>query len=600
MTMITPSYLGETIEYSSLHACRSTLEDPTFPFPFAFLNLVALRNNLRQKNLYDTTPIEPPAPAVDHFGINVRRYRAPDGSYNDPAHPSMGMKGTRFGRNVASWRRRPNLTELMDPNPRTISRRLMTRHTFQPATSLNLLAAAWLQFQVHDWLDHGTNDILHKYSIPLDKSDDWPLNEMLVPATLPDATAHPSNADIPTTFLSQSTHWWDSSQLYGDSLEKQRELRTGFGGKLKLTETELLPLDEKGFDLTGNNNNWWIGLSLVHTLFTREHNAVCDVLSAAHPKWSDDRLFLTARLVVAALIAKIHTIEWTPTLLDTTLLHMAMRGNWWGVLGERVRKRFGRLSSSDVLSGIMGSRPDHHGTPYAMTEEFTAVYRMHPLIPDDFVIRDVLHGGVAKQASLADVAGRNTRRIIEEVGMGNVLFHLGTAHPGALQLRNYPKGLQQLTRQDGQGLTDLAAVEILRDRERGVPRYNDFREQLDMPRIRRFADLTDDKDLAKEIQSVYGGDIDKVDTLVGILAEAPPPGFAFSDTAFRIFILMASRRLKSDRYFTTDFTPEIYTEEGMRWVQDTTFTDVLLRHFPEMEPALSGLKSPFAPWNGVP
>ena len=31
MTMITPSYLGETIEYSSLHACRSTLEDPTTP-----------------------------------------------------------------------------------------------------------------------------------------------------------------------------------------------------------------------------------------------------------------------------------------------------------------------------------------------------------------------------------------------------------------------------------------------------------------------------------------------------------------------------------------------------------------------------------------
>ena len=35
MTMITPSYLGETIEYSSLHACRSTLEDPTEAFPDA-------------------------------------------------------------------------------------------------------------------------------------------------------------------------------------------------------------------------------------------------------------------------------------------------------------------------------------------------------------------------------------------------------------------------------------------------------------------------------------------------------------------------------------------------------------------------------------
>ena len=34
MTMITPSYLGETIEYSSLHACRSTLEDPTVIEPY--------------------------------------------------------------------------------------------------------------------------------------------------------------------------------------------------------------------------------------------------------------------------------------------------------------------------------------------------------------------------------------------------------------------------------------------------------------------------------------------------------------------------------------------------------------------------------------
>ncbi len=572
------------------------------PFPLAFLNLVALRDNLRRKNLYNTTPIEPAAPAVDHFGIDVRRYRAPDGSYNDPSHPCMGMKGTRFGRNVDPQRDKPDLANLMDPNPRTISLRLMTRDPFLPATSLNLLAGAWLQFQVHDWLDHGTNSTEQKYSIPLDKTDDWPLGEMLVPATLHDPTADPANANAPTTFICQSTHWWDASQLYGDSPEKQRELRTGFGGKLGLTEDDRLPPDpdKNGLDLTGNNHNWWIGLSLMHTLFAREHNTVCDMLSAAYPKWQDDRLYHTARLIVAALIAKIHTIEWTPTLLDTKLLHMGMRGNWWGILGEAVRKRFGRMSSGDILSGIMGSEPDHHGTPYAMTEEFTAVYRMHPLIPDDFLIRDVLGGGASTPAKLVDVSGFKTRKIIDQVGMGNVLFHLGTEHPGALKLRNYPKGLQQLVRQDGEGLTDLAAVEILRDRERGVPRYNDFREQLDMPRIERFEDLTDDRELAKEIEAVYGGDIDKVDTLVGVLAEAPPPGFAFSDTAFRIFILMASRRLKSDRFFTNDFTPEVYTEQGMSWVQDTTFTDVLLRHFPEMEPALLSGRSPFTPWVGGP
>ena len=46
MTMITPSYLGETIEYSSLHACRSTLEDPTAITTGAMLRLGKAYGNL--------------------------------------------------------------------------------------------------------------------------------------------------------------------------------------------------------------------------------------------------------------------------------------------------------------------------------------------------------------------------------------------------------------------------------------------------------------------------------------------------------------------------------------------------------------------------
>ena len=54
MTMITPSYLGETIEYSSLHACRSTLEDPSLLYAVAFVPLtywidrVAYRSYLKR------------------------------------------------------------------------------------------------------------------------------------------------------------------------------------------------------------------------------------------------------------------------------------------------------------------------------------------------------------------------------------------------------------------------------------------------------------------------------------------------------------------------------------------------------------------------
>ena len=73
-----------------------------------------------------------------------------------------------------------------------------------------------------------------------------------------------------------------------------------------------------------------------------------------------------------------------------------------------------------------------------------------------------------------------------------------------------------------------------------------------------FAELTDNVDWQRELQEVYGH-VEKVDLLVGMHAETPPPGFAISDTAFRIFILMAGRRIKSDRFFTDDFTPEVYT-----------------------------------------
>jgi len=90
-----------------------------------------------------------------------------------------------------------------------------------------------------------------------------------------------------------------------------------------------------------------------------------------------------------------------------------------------------------------------------------------------------------------------------------------------------------------------------------------------------------------------------VDLMAGMYAETPPPGFGFSDTAFRVFILMASRRLASDRFFTTDFTAEVYSAEGLRWVEENDMVTILLRHHPELAPALDGVENPFAPWRRV-
>jgi hypothetical protein len=566
------------------------------PTWLAVLNLLALRNVLRDQNLYDTeAPSDgtseeaPPPSAVCTRGL--------DGRFNDLAHPRMGAAGARFGRNFPRDLTYPNVATLQHPNPRTVSQCLLRRDTFVPATTLNLLAAAWIQFQVHDWFMHDVSET-EFVEIPLEPSDPWFQNPMHIRRTQPDRNPR-DPAGAPPAYANSQTHWWDASQLYGSDSTLQRRLRTQQDGKLRVLPSGLLPYDPAtGIEITGFNENWWVGLSLLHTLFTLEHNAICDRLKEAYPGWDDDRLFETARLVNAALLAKIHTVEWTPAILGHPALQIGMNANWWGLAGERLTKMLGRLSDSEALSGIPGSATDHHKAPYALTEEFAAVYRMHPLMPDELQFFSNTDGSTRETVDLLHASGKHTRALLDRIGMPDLLYSFGVTHPGAVTLHNYPRALQDLERLNGDRI-DLASVEIFRDRERGIPRYNTFRRLLHMNPVRTFDELTSNPAWARELEEIYGGDIEAVDAMVGMYAETPPKGFGFSDTAFRVFILMASRRLKSDRFFTADFTPQTYTPVGIEWVQTNDMRSVLLRHHPELASSLHLIRNAFAPWHPI-
>jgi hypothetical protein len=132
-----------------------------------------------------------------------------------------------------------------------------------------------------------------------------------------------------------------------------------------------------------------------------------------------------------------------------------------------------------------------------------------------------------------------------------------------------------------------------------VPRYNEFRRLFHLEPRTGFEDLTPNPVWQEELRRLYDGDVENVDLMIGLYAEQPPKGFGFSDTAFRVFILMASRRLKSDRFLSADYRPEVYTRTGLEWVEENTLITVLLRHFPELAPALEGVENGFAPWRRV-
>ena len=567
------------------------------PRPLGIVTLVGVRTRLRERNLYDTETVAS-LPAPGGVPEEARRARTLDGSFNDLDNPRMGAIGARFGRNVPLDRTFPEpLPALLDPSPRVVSRELLTRREFIPATTLNLLAGTWLQFEVHDWFSHGTNEETDPWEVELAADDPWEERPMRIPRTRRDPTSD-ADPSTPPTYVTADSHWWDGSQIYGSERRFADAVRSGEHGKLRLDEQGLLPADlEQHVDLEGVAGNFWLGLGLLHTLFTREHNAICDALRADNPSWSDDELYARARLVNAALMAKIHTVEWTPAIIAHPTTRLAMNANWWGLVGERLTRRFGRLGRSEVLSGIPGSPTNHHTAPYSLTEEFVAVYRMHPLLPDDFTFRSLDGDRVLQEHTFPELGAVETRRRLEEIGVANGLYSFGRSHPGAITLHNYPRFLQRLARPDGTVL-DLAAIDVLRVRERGVPRYNDFRELFHRRRVGSFDELTAKPEWAEELRAVYG-DVDRVDLMIGLYAEPLPEGFGFSDTAFRVFVLMASRRLKSDRFFTRDYTPDVYSPTGFRWVHENTMRSVLLRHYPELEPALRGVENAFVPWNRV-
>lgn len=578
------------------------------PPPLGIFALLGLRHSLRQRNLYDpdllgrADPRDADDVTPEAFAARPLTRRL-DGRNTHPTRATMGAAGTRFARNL------PVVPQVdlasSEPDAAAVSEALLRRTEFVAATSLNMLAAAWLQFEVHDWFAHEV------------QPDAEPLPPGLNPLK-PDATA----TDSMPVYVSDQSHWWDASQLYGAGECFAAAIRSedsDMSGKVKV-DGELLEVIEKfqtgsGADLCPEKSdrmpnpvpNLWLGLALFHIAFAREHNAICDRLREVYPRWTGQRVYDQARMINAAVMAKIHTVEWTPALLAHPVTIRAIQSTWWGLLGERFRKRFGRIGAGEILSGIPGSWMDDD-VPYALTEEFAAVYRMHPLLPAQITFRrasddapvDLESGATIDFEDLVvtpEHPGR-ARQLLEDVGVVNAWYSLAISHPGALTLHNYPSFRARLP----SGVdVDLGAADILRTRECGVPRYNDFRRSLRMPAAESFLELADGHvRFANEIRDVYHGKLEDVDLIVGLLADRKPAGFAISDTAFRIFLLMAARRLRSDRFFTTDYTPEAYTPLGLDWIENANMADILRRHYPPLAPALGGVENVFMPWPRMP
>src|SRR5688572_30799941 len=278
--------------------------------------------------------------------------------------------------------------------------------------------------------------------------------------------------------------WWDASQIYGhDEISAKRVIRDPADrAKLKQPEGYLPLINEcepgcsvqpqwQGQESASFPDNWNIGLSFYHNIFVREHNSFVDHFRTlqqetpdrdsglrnpsqpdeiiTYANASDEEIYQAGRLVVAAMIAKIHTIEWTTQLLYDEPLYRGMNANWFGLFnvdendvsvtlrsifdqdqniltrtsakiagwlgrnegGDKDNAWYSVLASGAGIFGLNNNRQEgllwwkndawditnpqdvnggvnHFGSPFNFPEEFTTVYRLHPLMPDLIEFRE--------------------------------------------------------------------------------------------------------------------------------------------------------------------------------------------------------------------
>ncbi len=498
----------------------------------------------------------------------------------------------------------------------------------------------------------------------------------------------------PKIYANNNTAWWDASEFYGfdDVSVKRVKHDPSDPAKMELDPVAgtpgpgYLPILQAGDPFqpqwTGQESvafpdNWSIGLSFFHNLFAREHNSFVDefrrqaaqtpnadsgLRNPSDPKrviaYKDvgtEELFNVARLVVAAEIAKIHTIEWTPQLLYNEPLYKGMNANWNGLLGtgdpdaskalsDIVVHGFGTSTNAtkgtqwysvfasgpgifglgSTVSGYDITNPNdvnggvnHFGSPFNFPEEFVTVYRLHPLVPDLIEYREVKDPNkIVEKVAVIETFESKATAAMHSGGIANWGLSMGRQRLGLLTLNNMPQFLQniKLPRLDTPtGQIDVAALDLIRDREHGIPRFNEFRRQYGLRQLTSYDDFADQHlpadsperkrqmETIAQIREIYGthvcdasktitdaqrnpdgspindclghpngsvvDNIEDVDTIVGYLAEyTRPHGYAISETQFVVFILNASRRLFSDRFLTSSFRPEFYTTLGINWV----------------------------------
>uniref|UniRef100_A0A3B3TA69 Prostaglandin G/H synthase 2 n=2 Tax=Paramormyrops kingsleyae TaxID=1676925 RepID=A0A3B3TA69_9TELE len=295
-------------------------------------------------------------------------------------------------------------------------------------------------------------------------------------------------------FTKSLGHGVDLTHIYGDTLERQHKLRLFKDGKLKfqvfngevypptvreapvdmiyppyVPEEHRLAVGHEAFGLVP-------GLMMYATLWLREHNRVCDIMRQEHPEWDDERIFQTTRLILIGETIKIVIEDYVQHLSG---YHFKLKFDPELLFKERFQYQ-NRIAS-----------------------EFNTLYHWHPLMPDAFHIQDQVYS--YKQFTF-------NNSLLMEHGVNSLVESFTKQVSGRVAGgRNVPHNLMH-----------VAMKSIEHSRNMRYQSLNSYRERFSMTPYTSFEELTGEKEMAAELQKMYGH-IDRMELYPGLLVEKPRP-----------------------------------------------------------------------------
>ncbi|HHL18671.1 MAG TPA: hypothetical protein ENJ33_02935 [Thiothrix sp.] len=479
-----------------------------------------------------------------HIGGEDQQYHTIDGRSNNLQHPDIGKVDSPLRNFLPKDNDRAigGVKHANLPNAREISNAVFDQpatESTQNSKGLSDMFWLWGQFLDHD-IDLTPTNKSEPASITVPANDPDFVPGSKIPFNRSVAIVDPNTGERSQT--NRITAVIDGSNIYGTSQAVQNEIRSFEGGKLIVDQNNRLPKDSKNpqFFLSGDirvNEN--VGLTSMHTIWVREHNSIANQLATENPDWDDNKLFQEARKQVVGEMQAITANEFLPQMLG-----------------------------GEGLSKYQGYNPNV--SPQISNAFSTAAYRFGHTMISPNILRLNEQGEEIPEGNLKLRNAFFQPTKVEEAGVDPILRGFAAQTAQAVDTKLVDDIRNFLFDPSGEGSFDLAALNIQRGRDHGLPSYNDARIALGAKPLKSFADFGE---AGQRLSTIYDSP-DDVDLWVGGLTESPEGDSLFGTTFTNILKEQFERTRDGDRFWYENR----FSGKELHDLNNVTLADIIKRN----------------------